>query len=198
MACSTASWPRSRCHASDPDRAHRPARTVVRSADCAITLASNIFRRAAGGAGGAVLADVGLAASPVSAARTRRLPNGSVRLGEPVNVGLLIHNGGRRRFRGQVRDAWPPSARAEPRSPCRRHRRRAGPAGRTPACGRSAAAISGRQRSLRARSARWGWRGGRGRARCPARSGCCRRSCPASTCRRAWPDSGRSTGCCRP
>ena len=33
-----------------------------------------------------------------------------------MTAGLLIHNDGRRRFRGQVRDAWPPSARAEPRA----------------------------------------------------------------------------------
>jgi uncharacterized protein (DUF58 family) len=62
-----------------------------------------------------VLADFGLAANP-SQLHYTRLPNGSVRLGEPVNVGLLIHNGGRRRFRGQVRDAWAPSTRAEPRA----------------------------------------------------------------------------------
>ena len=60
-----------------------------------------------------VLADVGLAASP-SALHYTRSPNGSVRLGESVEAGLLIHNGGRRRFRGKVRDAWAPSARAEP------------------------------------------------------------------------------------
>jgi uncharacterized protein (DUF58 family) len=62
-----------------------------------------------------VLADFGLAANP-SQLHYTRLPNGSVRLGEPVNVGLLIRNGGRRRFRGQVRDAWAPSTRAEPRA----------------------------------------------------------------------------------
>jgi uncharacterized protein (DUF58 family) len=61
----------------------------------------------------AVLADVALAANPSSLAYTR-LPNGSVRLGERINLGLLIHNGGRRRFRGRVRDAWAPSTRAEP------------------------------------------------------------------------------------
>jgi uncharacterized protein (DUF58 family) len=60
-----------------------------------------------------VLADFGLAANP-SQLHYTRLPNGSVRLGEPVNVCLLIRNGGRRRFRGQVRDAWAPSTRAEP------------------------------------------------------------------------------------
>jgi uncharacterized protein (DUF58 family) len=61
----------------------------------------------------AVIADVGLAASPSRLLYTR-LPNGSVRLGESVNLGLLIRNGGRRRLRGRVRDAWPPSAQAEP------------------------------------------------------------------------------------
>ena len=61
----------------------------------------------------AVLVDVGLAASPAQL-QYDRLPNDSVRLGEPVGLGLLIHNGGRRRFRGHVRDAWPPSAQAEP------------------------------------------------------------------------------------
>ena len=57
----------------------------------------------------------GLAANP-SQLQYTRLPNGSVRLGESVDLGLLVHNGGRRRFRGRVRDAWPPSARAEPPS----------------------------------------------------------------------------------
>ncbi|MFZ0228121.1 MAG: DUF58 domain-containing protein [Mycobacterium sp.] len=61
----------------------------------------------------AVLADVALAANP-SQLRYTRSPDGSVRLGEPINLSLLIHNDGRRRFRGQVRDAWAPSTRAEP------------------------------------------------------------------------------------
>jgi uncharacterized protein (DUF58 family) len=60
-----------------------------------------------------VIADIGLAASPSRLLYTR-LPNGSVRLGESTHLGLLIQNGGRRRFRGRVRDAWPPSAQAEP------------------------------------------------------------------------------------
>lgn len=63
----------------------------------------------------AILADIGLAANP-SQLQYTRLPNGSVRLGESAPLGLLIHNGGRRRFRGRVRDAWPPSAQAEPPS----------------------------------------------------------------------------------
>ncbi|MGA7467749.1 DUF58 domain-containing protein [Mycobacterium sp.] len=61
----------------------------------------------------AVLADVALAANP-SQLRYTRSPDGSVRLGEPINLSLLIYNDGRRRFRGQVRDAWAPSTRAEP------------------------------------------------------------------------------------
>lgn len=62
----------------------------------------------------AVAGDVWLAASP-RALRFTRAPINSVRLGDEVNAGLLVHNGGRRRFRGRVRDAWPPSACAEPR-----------------------------------------------------------------------------------
>ncbi|MEZ0363689.1 DUF58 domain-containing protein [Mycobacterium sp. pUA109] len=63
----------------------------------------------------AVAIDVGLAASP-RALRFTRSPDTSARLGEPVPSTLTIHNAGRRRFRGRVRDAWPPSARATPRS----------------------------------------------------------------------------------
>ena len=64
---------------------------------------------------GLVAIDVGLAAS-TRRLRFSRSPDSSARLGQPVEAGLLIHNDGRRRFRGQVRDAWPPSARAEPRT----------------------------------------------------------------------------------
>jgi uncharacterized protein (DUF58 family) len=63
----------------------------------------------------AVTIDVVLAAS-TRRLRFTRSPDSSARLGQPVDAGLLIHNDGRRRFRGQVRDAWPPSARAEPRT----------------------------------------------------------------------------------
>ena len=62
-----------------------------------------------------VVIDVGLAAS-TRTLRYVRSPDSSARLAQQVNVGLLIHNDGPRRFRGQIRDAWPPSARAEPRS----------------------------------------------------------------------------------
>ena len=62
-----------------------------------------------------VAVDIGLAASP-RRLRYTRSPDTSARLGQQVNAGLLIHNDGRRRFRGQIRDAWPPSARAQPRT----------------------------------------------------------------------------------
>lgn len=63
----------------------------------------------------AVTVDVALAAN------TRRLTlvrygETAARLGQPVAAGLAIENVGGRRFRGQVRDAWPPSGRAEPRT----------------------------------------------------------------------------------
>jgi uncharacterized protein (DUF58 family) len=40
----------------------------------------------------------------------------STRLGQPVEVALLVTNGGRRRVRGVLRDAWLPSAGAGPRT----------------------------------------------------------------------------------
>ncbi|MGZ4526925.1 MAG: DUF58 domain-containing protein [Mycobacterium sp.] len=61
-----------------------------------------------------VIVDIGLAAS-TRKLRYVRSPDRSARLAQQVDVGLLIHNDGRRRFRGQVRDAWPPSAGARPR-----------------------------------------------------------------------------------
>lgn len=61
-----------------------------------------------------VVIDIALAASP-RRLRYVRSPDSSARLGQPVDVTLVVHNEGSRRFRGQVRDAWPPSARATPR-----------------------------------------------------------------------------------
>jgi uncharacterized protein (DUF58 family) len=63
----------------------------------------------------AVTVDVALAAN------TRRLNfvrygETAARLGQSVAAGLAIENVGARRFRGQVRDAWPPSGRADPRT----------------------------------------------------------------------------------
>ena len=63
----------------------------------------------------AVALDVALAAN------TRRLHfsrsgDTAARLGQPVDAVLLVENTGNRRFAGLVRDAWAPSARAEPRT----------------------------------------------------------------------------------
>ncbi|MDA2889861.1 DUF58 domain-containing protein [Mycolicibacterium sp. BiH015] len=63
----------------------------------------------------AVILDVALAGSPRSLRLTRGGPV-SARLGQPVGVALTVDNGGRARFRGVVRDAWAPSARAQPRT----------------------------------------------------------------------------------
>lgn len=62
-----------------------------------------------------VLLDVGLAGSPRSL-RLERTGDTSARLGQPVDALLRIHNDGSRRFRGLLRDAWPPSAHADPRA----------------------------------------------------------------------------------
>ncbi|GFG74119.1 membrane protein [Mycobacterium botniense] len=62
----------------------------------------------------AVAVDTWLAAS-TRALRFTRANYASARLGDSVGVDLLIRNSGRRRFRGEVRDAWAPSARALPR-----------------------------------------------------------------------------------
>jgi uncharacterized protein (DUF58 family) len=59
--------------------------------------------------------DVGLAASPRSVELGRSGAD-ATRLGEPVEVVLAVRNTGTRRLRGRVRDAWPPSAGASPRS----------------------------------------------------------------------------------
>lgn len=40
----------------------------------------------------------------------------SARLGQPVDITVTLHNPGPRRLRGEIRDAWAPSARARPRS----------------------------------------------------------------------------------
>lgn len=63
----------------------------------------------------AVAVDIGLAADP-AALRFTRSGDSSARLGQPVQTTLLVTNDGQRRFRGRIRDAWPPSACAEPRT----------------------------------------------------------------------------------
>jgi uncharacterized protein (DUF58 family) len=59
--------------------------------------------------------DVALAAN-TRAVRLERHGDEAARLGEPVDARLVVENPGTRRLRGQVRDAWPPSACAEPRA----------------------------------------------------------------------------------
>ena len=56
-----------------------------------------------------VVVDLVLAGS-VRGLRVLRSGDVSVRLGEPALVVLRVSNPGRRRVRGTVRDAWPPSA----------------------------------------------------------------------------------------
>jgi uncharacterized protein (DUF58 family) len=63
----------------------------------------------------AVAVDIASAGSP-RRLRFSRSGDTAARLGQPVAAALTIQNAGRRRFRGQVRDAWPPSGRAEPRT----------------------------------------------------------------------------------
>lgn len=63
----------------------------------------------------AVAVDVALAASP-RAVRLTRLGDTAARLGEAIEVRLVIEHPGRRTLRGVVRDAWPPSTRATPRT----------------------------------------------------------------------------------
>jgi uncharacterized protein (DUF58 family) len=62
-----------------------------------------------------VVADIVLAASPRKLICSRQ-GDTAARLGQPVEAVLIVTNPGRRRLRGQVRDAWAPSARAEPRT----------------------------------------------------------------------------------
>lgn len=62
-----------------------------------------------------IVADVALAASP-RALQLTRSGETTARLGQSVDAVLTVHNAGRRRFRGRIRDAWPPSAHGEPRA----------------------------------------------------------------------------------
>jgi uncharacterized protein (DUF58 family) len=61
----------------------------------------------------AIVADA-LLAAPVGRLTLERSGDRRVRLGESATVTTTIVNTGRRRLRAQVRDAWPPSARARP------------------------------------------------------------------------------------
>ena len=63
----------------------------------------------------AIVVDAALAANTRRVHFTR-LGDGAARLGEPVDAALIVENPGRRELRGWIRDAWAPSARAEPRT----------------------------------------------------------------------------------
>ena len=63
-----------------------------------------------------VVVDLARAGSPRALELARPDDAVSVRLGEPVTVGLVVTNGGSRRVRGVMRDAWPPSCAASPGS----------------------------------------------------------------------------------
>ncbi len=58
---------------------------------------------------GLLAVDVALA-GPVRSLRLERDGDNAVRLGEPAQVRLTVTNPSRRRVRGRLRDAWPPSA----------------------------------------------------------------------------------------
>ena len=62
-----------------------------------------------------IVVDVTLAGSTKALLLTRS-GDTAARLGQPVDAVLSVHNGGRRRGRGRIRDAWAPSAAAEPRT----------------------------------------------------------------------------------
>lgn len=66
------------------------------------------------GLAASVALDIALATDP-AALHIKRSMDNSVRLGQTLTTTLWIVNGGRR-FHGQIRDAWPPSACALPRS----------------------------------------------------------------------------------
>ena len=108
--------------------------------------------------GRCVAVDVALAAS-TRRLRFSRLGDTAARLGQPVDAVLVVDNAGRRRFRGQIRDAWAPSgprraahARASTSLPDNRFASSAG-------CGRCAAATSTPRWSPPARSGRSGLAG---------------------------------------
>ncbi|MBO0681023.1 DUF58 domain-containing protein [Mycolicibacterium sp. S2-37] len=63
----------------------------------------------------AVVVDV-MSAANVRELTLTRSGDSTARLGQPVAAVLTVHNIGRRRFRGRIRDAWPPSGCGTPRA----------------------------------------------------------------------------------
>ncbi|MFS2294441.1 MAG: DUF58 domain-containing protein, partial [Actinomadura sp.] len=62
-----------------------------------------------------VVVDMALAGN-VRALRFHRAGDTNVRLGETAQVSLIVENLGRRRLKARLRDVWPPSAGATPRT----------------------------------------------------------------------------------
>ena len=196
-ACSTASWPPSRCPASGAHRPRRPGGAAVRAADRAIRPGpqrrslscwrcwwwrwrwTSRWR-----------------AVPAAAVHPVRATT-AARLGQPVDAALTSRTPADARFRGLVRDAWPPQRARRATHPPGGHRCGTTRFRSIPGCGRCAGAISSRHWSPPARSVRSALPAGRARTGCRGRSGSCRRSCPASTCRRGWPGCASWTAWCR-
>ena len=76
---------------------------------------AEVFLLLATGLAAGCAVDLALAGRP-SLLRFERSGPTSARLGQPVQTELSVSNDGRRRVRGVLRDAWPPSASAQPRS----------------------------------------------------------------------------------
>ncbi|NDJ89755.1 DUF58 domain-containing protein [Mycolicibacter kumamotonensis] len=94
-------------------------RTALAALLCALPVAlapwpATAFAVLLAGLGVALVLDVALAGDP-AALRITRSGETAVRLGQSVPTTLSIVNDGRR-LRGQLRDAWPPSACASPRA----------------------------------------------------------------------------------
>lgn len=64
-----------------------------------------------------LLVDLAAVGNPVRILELSRIPCGPVQLGQSVDTTLVIRNLGASRFRGAIRDAWQPSAGAEPTTP---------------------------------------------------------------------------------
>ncbi len=132
----------------------------------------------------ALAADLLFAAS-IAGLRVSRSGDAKIGLGQTGSTALTVINSGRRRLRGVVRDGWRPSAAARP------GRSRIDlPAGRRAIL---TTTLTPERRGDVAASARWAWPGASGVSPPRSRSGCCRHSCPASTCRPSWPGSANST-----
>lgn len=133
----------------------------------------------------AVVADALLAGSPRKLELVRDGAQ-SARLGQPVETTLSLTNRGRRRFRGVVRDAWAPSARAQPRT----HPVNIAAGQQVRVQTRLQPVRRGDQVSalVTARSiGPLGLAGRQGSHRVPWRIRILPPSCPASTYRRGWP-----------